>query len=69
MPYRAGEEFEYPRGCRCGSKLRPYPLLDARGIFVAYVCGVCESTVRKKYRQDIFTDPDYWIDEQLEDDE
>lgn len=52
--------------CPCGSGLLRYDLLDARGIFCAFVCTQCEERKRAKYRQDIFTDSNYWSDEPIE---
>lgn len=54
--------------CNCGSGKERYPLSDARGIFCAYVCEDCESEVRKKYRVDVMEDPNYYCDEQIEED-
>ncbi len=54
--------------CRCGSGAETRDLTDARGIPVARVCDRCESSVRLTYRNEIFTDPDYWADEQIEED-
>jgi hypothetical protein len=54
--------------CFCGSGLPRYELTDARGIFVSFICDDCEKKVKSKYRKDIFDDPDYWCDEQIEDD-
>lgn len=51
--------------CHCGSGKTRRGLVDARGIFVAYVCDACEETKRARYRPEIFTDPDYWHDEEL----
>jgi hypothetical protein len=45
-----------------------YGLYDARGIFVAFVCDVCEQEKRKGFRDDIFTDANYWTDEPIDDD-
>ena len=56
------------RECRCGSGLTHHALYDARGIFVSYVCTKCEPSVRDRYRADIFTDADYWTDEEVEGD-
>ena len=44
----------------------PEALYDARGIFVAYVCDQCRAEKLSHYRADIFTDPDYWTDEPIE---
>jgi len=43
-------------------------LHDARGIPVGRVCDACEDTVRAKYRLDIFEDPNYHADEEIEED-
>ena len=53
--------------CPCGSGKPQRALYDARAIFVGYVCDKCESTVRGRYRPEIFTDPNYWTDEPVED--
>ena len=55
--------------CRCGSGLPRRDLCDARGIFCAYVCDKCERRQRAKYRQEIFTDPQYSTDEPVEEDQ
>jgi len=54
--------------CRCGSGKERRALYDARGIFVSYVCDDCEREVKRHYRPDIFTDPNYWTDEPIEED-
>jgi hypothetical protein len=53
--------------CICGSNKFQRPLYDARAIFVAYVCDACERKVRGRYRPEIFTDPNYWTDEAVDD--
>lgn len=55
--------------CDCGSGLPSFPLYDARGIFVSYICAGCEKSVKAKYRPEIFTNPTYWADEPIEEDE
>ena len=45
-----------------------WDLTDARGIFCCYVCEKCERAKRARYRADIFTDADYWADEQIDPD-
>lgn len=40
--------------CRCGSGEDNHPLVDAAGIFCAYVCSKCEPEKRKKYNPAIF---------------
>ena len=54
--------------CRCGSGESPYPLLDARGIYVAKVCSECEDGVKARFRPEIFEDSQYSCDEQIEPD-
>lgn len=56
------------RPCNCGSREERYELMDARGIFCAYVCEKCEDEVRAKYRPEIFEDGDYECDEYVNDD-
>lgn len=55
--------------CNCGSGMERFPLYDARGIFCTYVCDNCESWKKKRYRTDIFDDPNYWTDEDVEESE
>jgi hypothetical protein len=45
-----------------------YELVDARGIFCCFACPKCEKVKRSGYRTDIFTDPDYWHDEPIDED-
>jgi len=52
--------------CPCGSSLPRRDLVDARGIFCAFVCDFCEPHKRACYRPEIFTDPNYWTDEPIE---
>jgi hypothetical protein len=54
--------------CRCGSGKPKYALHDARGIFCTYYCDDCETEKRSKYREDIFTDSNYWHDEPIDED-
>lgn len=63
----SGLSFDPPRLCRCGSGHLRHALYDARAIFVAYVCARCEATVRGRFRPEIFTDPNYDTDEDVED--
>lgn len=57
------------RTCSCGSNLPRRTLADARGIFCSYVCDSCETEKRSHYRPEIFTDPSYAADEQIEPDD
>jgi hypothetical protein len=41
-------------------------LKDARGIFCTFVCDRCEAKKRQAFRPDIFTNPDYWTTEPIE---
>jgi len=52
--------------CNCGSGKNRYELLDAKGIFVSYVCDNCIRSVMDKYRPEVFTDAAYWTDEPVE---
>lgn len=54
--------------CFCGSGKERYPLFDARGIFVSYVCEQCEEEKRGHYRPDIFEDCNYYTDEPIDED-
>jgi hypothetical protein len=55
--------------CACGSGLQMRALYDARGIYVSYVCDVCEARTRKRYRPEIFTDSNYETLEAIDEDE
>jgi hypothetical protein len=55
--------------CRCGSGQEWYPLHDARGIFVAYVCDRCKQARMATYRPEVFTNPQYETDEPIEPEE
>jgi len=57
-----------PKPCTCGSGIPRRALHDARGIFVDYVCSSCEHDKRKRYRKEIFIDPNYTAEEQIEPD-
>lgn len=58
------------RDCNCGSGLkRSGELSDARGIFCGYYCEKCEAKLKAKYRPEIFTNSNYWADEQIEPDD
>lgn len=39
---------------------------DARGIPLVKVCDACEQFELSKFRPDVLSDPDYWIDEPIE---
>lgn len=54
--------------CPCGSGRESHELYDARGIYCCRVCSACEEQKRRKYRADIFTNPQYECDEQIDDD-
>lgn len=57
------------RTCPCGSGHPRYELVDARGIFCAFVCESCETEKRSRYRPEIFTDGNYWTDERIEEED
>lgn len=52
--------------CPCGSGQMRSPLVDARGIFCAFICDQCEEEKRAKYRPEIFDDAGYECDETIE---
>ena len=47
------------RECNCGSGKEREEVVDARGIFVTYVCPDCRKEKLAGYRPEIFSDPDY----------
>jgi len=58
-----GNGMSWSRDCSCGSRKPRRPLLDARGIFCAYVCDACEARKRGAYRAEIFEDAAYEADD------
>ena len=52
--------------CMCGSNLEKFPVHDARGIFCCYACDECEDAKRQRYRLEVFEDPSYFCDEEIE---
>jgi len=55
--------------CMCGSGLIQEAQYDARGIYLCATCPKCEKEKLGHYRPDVLTDPDYWHDEPLDEDE
>jgi hypothetical protein len=58
--------MEEKNNCYCGSGRTQEPTYDARGIFCFYACDECRDTKKAGYRHDIFTDPNYWHDEPID---
>ena len=57
------------RTCPCGSGSENWEdIYDARGIYVTRVCDKCRKEKLSHYRQDIFTDSSYEVDEQIDED-
>jgi hypothetical protein len=57
------------RKCECGSGEIRQAEYDARGIFLVYACGKCRQRKLSHFRPDVLSDPNYWADEQIEEDE
>lgn len=55
--------------CPCGSGQHPDAQYDARGIFLCYTCDKCEEKQLSRYREDVLTDPGYWHDEPIDEDD
>lgn len=53
-------------GCDCGSGLMRRALVDARGIFCAYVCDKCEKLKRQRYNPEIFRNANYETSEPID---
>lgn len=64
-PRRYG--YRQENQCSCGSGESASAVYDARGIFVFFSCAKCDAEKRKGYRTDIFTDPNYRTNEDVED--
>jgi hypothetical protein len=52
--------------CPCGSGHYREAEYDARGIFLTYLCEVCEEDKLGRYRPEVFDDSRYWVDEALD---
>jgi hypothetical protein len=57
------------KSCPCGSRKPRRELNDARGIFCCYVCDKCVTEKRRKYRSDIFINPNYVTVEPIEEED
>ena len=57
------------RECDCGSGLLKQAEYDARGIFLTYACDKCRRQKLSRYRPDVLSNPNYWADEPIEEDE
>lgn len=44
------------RLCNCGSGRERFPLVDAAGIFCAFICASCEKKTMAKYNPAIFVE-------------
>jgi hypothetical protein len=55
--------------CPCGSKLPREDAHDARGLFLCFVCDRCRKEKLARYRPDVLSDPNYWHDEPIEEDD
>ena len=51
--------------CPCGSGKDRHPMHDARGIFCCYHCHDCYEEKKGKYRPEIFTDANYFTEEEV----
>jgi hypothetical protein len=57
------------RPCPCGSGFPSQWEYDARGIPLCRVCVKCVEEKLAGFRPDVLTDPNYWTDEPVEEDE
>jgi len=55
--------------CTCGSGRDSAEQYDARGIYLCRTCSKCHREKMARYRPDVLTDPGYWHDEPIEEDE
>ena len=53
--------------CPCGSGEFPETESDARGIYIGLMCSKCRDKRLSGYRREVLTDPNYEIDEPIED--
>jgi hypothetical protein len=63
MVYKFGQ-----RPCPCGSGLPSQWAYDARRIPLCRTCAKCHTRKMDGYREDVRKDPNYWADEQIEED-
>lgn len=63
MQFRQGDY-----DCDCGSGKPASRNFDARGIYLCRTCDDCHQKKMSRYRKDVLTDPNYWTDEQIEED-
>jgi hypothetical protein len=55
--------------CPCGSGLDSEWQYDARGIELCRTCEQCHDDKMSRYRPDVLTDPDYWHDEPIDEED
>jgi hypothetical protein len=55
--------------CSCGSGNLSWWEYDARGIPLCRVCDKCKKERLSHYRSDVLTDPNYWADEPIEEED
>ena len=58
-----------PKPCDCGNGEIREPEYDARGIFLTYACPKCKRAKLSKFRSDVLTDPNYWHDEPIDEED
>ena len=52
--------------CACGSGLERRVAVDARGIFLSFVCDACRDEKLKAFRPEVLTDANYEASEPIE---
>lgn len=57
------------RPCPCGSGLPSQWQHDARGIPLRRTCKACHKAAMARYRPDVLTDPSYWADEPIDEED
>jgi hypothetical protein len=58
---------EYTRRiCSCGSGKLSFWRYDARGIELCRTCDLCHDAKMAKYRPEVLNDPNYRVDEPIE---
>jgi len=57
------------RPCPCGSHRESWWEYDARGIPLCRVCERCRTEKLSHYRPDVLTDPSYWHDEPIDEED
>jgi transcription elongation factor Elf1 len=60
------KENQAMKPCSCGSGKPRREAVDARGIFLTFVCDACEKRRLASFRPEVLTDPNYTVLEPID---